>query len=94
MNIVTVDVSSAAFSVINFFIFNIVLLSLIFWLTSDIAGLFNAASALRRLNNRIQPYNPPIVGVGLTCTRHDVFLTMAAVRAISLIAVLATNSYI
>lgn len=86
-----VYLQSDYFNVINFLLFDIVLASLVFYLTADIAGRVNSASALQNLGNRLQPFNPPLVGVGLTCTRRNVFRALALVRACAMLLVLATN---
>lgn len=87
----TVQLSSAVFNVLNFLLFDIILASIVFWLTADIAGLVNSASALQQLDNQLHAYNPPLVGVGLTCTRRRVFRVLALIRAIAMLGVLATN---
>ncbi len=87
----TVLLSSAVFNVLNFLLFDIVLASIVFWLTADVAGLVNSASALRQLGNRLHAYNPPLVGVGLTCTRRSVFRVLALIRGVAMLGVLATN---
>lgn len=91
MAVLEVYVTSTIFNVSNFILFDIILASLVFYLTADIAGLVNSASALQQLGNRLHAYNPPIVGVGLTCTRRNVFRVLAGVRGLAMLAVLATN---
>ena len=88
---VTVEMSSAYFNVFNFILFDIVLASLLFYLTAEIAGLVNAASALQESGNRLHAYNPPLVGVGLCTTRRNVFRVLAGTRALAMLGVLATN---
>ncbi len=79
------------FSTFNFVIFDILLLSILFWLTSDITGLINSACALQQQNNRMRILNVPLVGLGLTSSRRDVFWVMTFVRGIALACVCATN---
>lgn len=90
-DVVIVELNSNYFNVINFILFDIVLASIVFYLTGDLAGLSNSTSALRQIRNRISAYNPPLVGVGLTCTRRNVYRLLAAVRAAVMVIVLATN---
>lgn len=86
-----VPLPSDVFNVFNFLLFDIVLASLVFYLTADIAGLLNSASALQRIDNRLRAYNPPLVGVGLSSTRRSAFRVLACVRAVTMLLVLATN---
>lgn len=91
VNTVVVNMDSSWFNVLNFVAFDIVLASLVFYLTGDVAGLSNSTSAVRQLSNQLYPYNPPFVGVGLTCTRKNVYRILAFVRGLTMVLVLATN---
>lgn len=96
-----VGVSSSVVNALNFVLCDVILLNLIFSITGDIAGLLNAKSARDRraatLNGSAAPNHildtrsPPLVGVGLTCTRRSYFWILAAIRTSVLFGILGTN---
>lgn len=89
--VVLIPVASDVLNLVNFLIFDVALASSVFALTGDIAGLVNSASALSGSGNRLRPFNPPFVGVGLTCTRKNTYRLLALTRAVVMAAVLATT---
>lgn len=90
-NYVRIGMSSSYANVINFVLFDIVLATIIFRLTSDIAGLTNVISALSGIKNQIHPNYPSFLGAGLTCTRRNSFRYLAMLRVIALVSVMSTN---
>ncbi len=88
---VDITVSSNYLNLLNFILFDVLFCALIFHVTADIAGLLNSRSALTKHENRLSPFNPPVLGVGLTCTRRRVFFAMAFVRLLSIALFFVTN---
>ncbi len=83
MKDVTLYISSDVFNVANFLLFDLFLAAFIYSLTADLAGLENSKIAFREEKESFHFYNPPLVGVGITCTHRSVAYVLAVIRVAS-----------
>lgn len=90
-NYIQLPMSSALMNLFNFLLFDILLATVLFWITGTIAGLENSKSARRQVSNQLFLRNPPLIGVGLTCTRRNVFRWLALARVCGMAMILSTN---
>jgi len=90
-NYIQIPMSSAIMNTCNFLLFDILLSTILFWITGTIAGLENSKCAKRREQNQLFLRNPPLIGVGLTTTRRSVFRCLALLRVCGMCVILSTN---
>lgn len=85
------NVSSNWINVINFLIFDIALISSVYFLTSDVMGRLNDAALRDGQPHRLIISSPPVLGGGL-CSTHRVRVSLLLMaRLLGLVLILATN---
>lgn len=90
MKTYTVFVESNYINVANFFVFEVFMISAVFFLTSDISGRLNHFSLKLGDTKRIFVLSPPLLGGGLCSTNIVRASIMLALRAFSILIILGT----
>eukprot|EP00171_Calliarthron_tuberculosum_P013884 IDg13884t1 len=86
----TVFVESSYLNVANFLVFEVLIISFVFFLTSDISGRLNYRSLLTGEAKRLFVLSPPLLGGGLCSTSVLSAALMLVIRAFALLIVLGT----
>eukprot|EP00171_Calliarthron_tuberculosum_P009474 IDg9474t1 len=87
------NISSDAFNALNFVLFDLFFAAAIHYLTSEVSGLLNCYSAVKTAKATVLMRKIPLVGPGITCTKHSVFYTLSAIRFLSWILVFLTTFF-
>ncbi len=88
---ITLQVSSNLANALNFLLFDIFLLSVIFHLTADVSGRLNDASLRAGHQQRLHISCPPLIGGGLSGTSFWRALLLMGLRVLAFAIVFATN---
>lgn len=89
--VITLPVESNLANAVNFVIFDIILISLVFHLTSDVSGRLNDADLHTGEPRRLFLTSPPVIGGGLCSTRPFRAGVLLFARILGLFLILATN---
>lgn len=78
-------------TVVNFLIFEVLLISLVFLFTTDISARLNYLSIIDGSSKPLHVISPPILGGGLCSTSRNRALTMLAIRAVAVTLILGAS---
>lgn len=82
--------SSNYINFLNFILFDVLLISLIFFLTADVSGRLNHLSLLDGSKKPLIVISPPLVGGGLCSTNKRRSFVMLSVRIVAITLIFAT----
>ncbi len=88
---VTLPISSKLVQPLNFAVFDIVLISLVFHFSSDVAGRLNDVVLRHGAPERLHINCPPVIGGGLVSTRKVHVALLLLVRVVGLALILASE---
>ena len=91
---ITLNIPSKWANLGNFFVFDILLITLVFTITSDLAGRLNGWSLSDGKVHPLYILSPPVVGGGLSSIRKPCGYALAFVRLFALVLVLVSNACI
>ncbi len=89
--VLSIAVESNLANAMNFLIFDIILISLVFHLTSDVSGRLNYADLNAGEPRRLFLTSPPVIGGGLCSTRPIRAGLLLFARVLGMLLILATN---
>lgn len=89
--VLTIPVESNLANALNFLIFDVVLISLVFHLTSDVSGRLNDADLSAGEPRVLFFTSPPVIGGGLCTTRPFRASLLLFARILGLLLILVTN---
>lgn len=90
MALLDIQLSSDYVNVINFVLFDVLLISLIFFFTTDVSGRLNYLSLLDGSTKSLVVISPPLIGGGLCSTSKLRSGIMLAVRIVGITLIFAT----